>query len=141
MIEAKWNSPQGTDQLSSQFKTVSARHGSDIEILHVYLTRRSESMFEMLGETQPARGHRLVNLTWMQAFGGHDASFISSGLEAWHKDVVAFLSRLGESPFRGFGAMRLWSTPSAPARFFSSDIEWRLDQERATHPPKFFNAT
>lgn len=103
LIEAKWDSPQGADQLKNQWKWVNNKFiGHDF--WHIYLTKKPHSLHEMINPSENNHhASRLKSLTWAKL--GH--ALLKAGprigsFSEWPSHVQMILNRYGMTPFTGF---------------------------------------
>ena len=102
VFEAKWESPQSERQLISQWEAAK-KNFNDIDVWHIFLTKRSCGYQEMLGGKYSDEEHkrRLKNLTWSRLAGAVTILNELDGFREWQKQVAIFLSKLGHGPFVG----------------------------------------
>src|SRR5690606_59801 len=138
MIEAKWNSPQGKDQLATQYKNACSSRRHAARIFHLYLTRRSQGMREMLGDVDAENGHSLRNVTWARLFQPPKRGQ-SMYWGRWVEDNISFLAKLGEQRFTGFQDPPLFKPLVSPQFFLHSRFWWRDRYARPATTPSFFH--
>ena len=122
MIEAKWDSPQSENQLSSQWCAAKIKYKVPA-MYHLFLTKEPKGMEEMLG-VNPDGEHskHLYSMTWSRL--AHVTNRLAKNsndeLKNWASDVRTFLTRLGHAPFIGVLAIckeHSWPSPGDTWRF------------------------
>lgn len=126
IIEAKWGAGQSDNQLSKQWQAAQERY-HDQSLWHIFLTKQSHNIQEMLGNNRPNEGHstRLISLTW------HSLAYMLmavskskelTDLREWSTHACKFLHNLGQAPFVGVLSVvdehRDWES--------SSDVHWHF---------------
>jgi len=106
VIEAKWGSQLGNNQLSTQWKDARSKYGSSgTSIGHILLTKEPKTTHQMLGKTPDAtHAKHLRSMSWSQLAGmilkiGKDTN--DPGLSHWARHATRLLERLGHAPFIG----------------------------------------
>lgn len=106
VIEAKWDSVQGNDQLARQWKAAKSMYKSKYEsdnIRHIFLTKHPKSLNEMLWKNiDEDHSKFLSSKTWAGLASVLQSIECRGEGERWADDVRAFLKVIKQAPFRGF---------------------------------------
>ena len=148
LIEMKWNNRLGLNQLLNQWRFITADDNDSAEIRsrskHVLLSRHPLQDADSIAEQKEGArnegiewGDRLVVLSWYQvATRLVESRDLDGPLETWRQDLLAFLERLGISPFKGFHCNRFKSINLVQWQFEAFAVpdlldvgilDWRFD--------------
>ena len=130
LVETKWNSRLGPNQLIDQWRFITTDDNNSAEVRsrsrHVLLSKYPLHHADSIAKQKEAArnegmewGDRLIVLTWYQlAAQLAELRDFDGPLEVWRRDLLSLLSRLGIIPFEGFQ----WN------RFKSVDIvQWQFE--------------
>lgn len=119
LIETKWGSPLGPNQLLDQWRFITAgdKSGADVRRCSTHVLLGTQSLRDAAATKKQQRaarkedidwGDRLITLSWFQVaaqlLGLRD---LHGSIETWRQDVIAFLACHGVAPFNGFPCDRL----------------------------------